>query len=76
MKGQYNLQRIYKIVSQLCDEGDEVIADVKFSPDRNKLILDVNFNKALEITCEGNKVIIKGELNSAKYLQKLLYTLL
>lgn len=76
MKEHYNLQRIYKVLSQVCDKGNEVIADVNFSPDHDKLILDINFNKALEITCEGNKVIIKGELNSAKYLQKLLYTLL
>ena len=65
------LEKIYNILKD-ASNYDGKISDVRLSPDNNKIILDMKFNKALEVFIRDNDVIIKGDNNYGTYVQKIL----
>lgn len=65
------LEKIYNILKDTSNYDDK-ISDVRLSPDNKKIILDMKFNKALEVFIRDNDVIIKGDNNYGTYVQKIL----
>ena len=65
------LEKIYNILKDTSNYDDK-ISDVRLSPDNKKIILDMKFNKALEVFIRDNDVIIKGDNNYGTYVQQIL----
>lgn len=68
---QNKLAIVYDILSDVATK-DSRINSVRYSPNKTKLILDIKFNKALEVFYKGNELIIQGELNLSSYVQNIL----
>ena len=65
------LSNVFDILTDISSH-DEVIQKVRWSPSKNKIILDLKFNKAIEIFVKNGKLVIKGETNYGKYIQNIL----
>lgn len=65
------IEKIYNILKDVSSYDDK-ISDVRISPNNDKIILDMKFNKALEVFIRDNDVIIKGDNNYGTYVQKIL----
>ena len=65
------LEKIYNILKDISNYDDK-ISNVRISPSNTKIILDMKFNKALEVFIRDNDVVIKGDNNYGTYVQKIL----
>ena len=66
------LSNVFDILKDVSNHED-VIENIRWSPNKTKIILDLSFNKALEIFMRDNKLIIKGDTNFGKYIQNILH---
>lgn len=54
------LTKIFDILNRY-PNTDNLISKVRISPDNKRIVVDVNFNKAITIRQESNKVILDGD---------------
>ena len=66
------LSNVFDILKDVSSH-EEVIENIRWSPNKTKIILDMSFNKALEIFIRDTKLIIKGDTNLGKYIQNILH---
>ena len=65
------LSNVFDILKDVSSHED-AIENIRWSPNKTKIIIDMSFNKALEIFMRDNKLIIKGDMNFGKYIQNIL----
>ena len=72
---QNNNEKLSNVFDILYDVSnhEDVIENVRWSPNKNKIILDMSYNKALEIFLRDDKLIIRGDTNFGKYIQNILH---
>lgn len=65
------LDKIYDIVNNI--NSDKILIDkVRYSPDKSRLIVDIQFNRALTIRAFNNKVLIEGDKLYSEILKQLI----
>lgn len=65
------LDRIYEILAKI--NSDKILIDkIKYSPDKSRLIVDIQFNRALTIQAFNNTVLIQGDKLYSKILKQLI----
>lgn len=65
------LNKIYDIVSNI--NSDKILIDrVRYSPDKSRLIVDIQFNRALTIRAFDNSVLIEGDKLYSEILKQLI----
>lgn len=65
------LDRIYEILTKI--NSDKILIDkIRYSPDKSRLIVDIQFNRALTIQAFNNTVLIQGDKLYSKILKQLI----
>ena len=65
------IQKIFEIVERLKGQ-DSLIREIKWSPDKDAIIIDVNFGRVLRISVDGNIVHVQGDLYVGNKLKEMI----
>ena len=57
-------------------DSDGLIEKVRMSPDKSRIVVDVNFNRALTIKVDNNKIIVEGDPVYADKLKTIIQEVL
>lgn len=42
-------------------DSDGLIEKVRMSPDKSRIVIDVNFNRAITVKADNNEIIVEGD---------------
>lgn len=65
------LDRVFNILSQAADTND-LIDKVRYAPDKQALVVDIRYNKALRVCTKNNEVHVQGDLSAAEKLKEII----
>lgn len=57
-------------------DSDGLIDKIRMSPDKSRIVVDVNFNRALTIKVDNNKIIVEGDPVYADKLKTIIQEVL
>lgn len=57
-------------------DSDGLIDKIRMSPDTSRIVVDVNFNRALTIKIDNNKIIVEGDPVYADKLKTIIQEVL
>ena len=65
------LTKIFDILNNYSNK-DNLINKVRISPDNKRIVVDANFNKAITIRQENNKLIIEGDTDYCNRIKDII----